>query len=61
MKKITTELAYRLRRERGLELPTDREYEDPRVEQIAKRQAVLSAELRDLDQELRLIADSCNE
>lgn len=55
---IPTELAWRLRAERGLLLPIDREYEVPRVKEIALRQAVLHAELDKLDLELRDLAQS---
>ena len=44
-------MAYRLR-QRGLYIKPDDEYEDPRIEEIAKRQYELHKELEELDSEL---------
>lgn len=54
---IDPELAWRFR-ERGLRLPTTREYTNPRVAEIAKRQEELTAEHDKLDVELSEIAKS---
>jgi len=58
--KITTEIAYSARVERGLMLPktTERGYVNERVGQIADRQAELLNELNSLDDELKEIAKS---
>jgi transcriptional regulator of met regulon len=50
--KISTEIASNLRQERGLLLPTDRDYENSRVAEIAKRQQELMNEMNELDTEL---------
>jgi len=49
---ISNEMAWRLRSERGLSLPTDREYESPRIAEIAKRQRELLDEYDALDVEI---------
>ena len=49
---ITNEIAWNLRCERGLLLPPDRDYENPRVKEIAKRQKELMDEMDALDNEL---------
>lgn len=49
---ITNEIAWHLRFDRQLALPTNREYESKRVAEIAKRQSELMAELNQLDVEL---------
>jgi hypothetical protein len=61
---ITTDVAYRMRFRRGLELPSmdDDHYEDDRVRRIAVRQAELNDELDDLDDQLRQIyKEYCND
>ena len=59
MRLITTEVAWRLRSERGLLLPIDNDahYVDPAVAKIAKRQSELMAEMDQLDNELRRLAE----
>jgi hypothetical protein len=47
---ISNETAWNLRAERGLLLPTNREYENPRVAEIAKRQEELMDEMNLLGQ-----------
>lgn len=51
-RKISTEVAYRLRFERGLFLPTDREYEVEELATIAKRQQELMDEMIKLDERI---------
>jgi len=51
--KITTTAAWHMRMERGRALPTDSEYENPRVLEIAKREKQLFDELYQLDTELK--------
>jgi hypothetical protein len=52
MDKITTAQAWSMRFNRGLDLPTNREYVNPLVKLIAMRRAELQAELKSLDNEL---------
>ena len=49
---ISNEMAWRLRSERGLPLPTDREYESARIKEIAKRQREILDEYDALDIEI---------
>ena len=49
MKPISTDLAYRLRYERGLYLQEDREYENERIKEIAIKQNKLIKEFNELD------------
>lgn len=50
--KIPTEVAYNIRWKRDLLLPPDREYENARIAEIAKRQQELIREMNELDVEL---------
>lgn len=52
---ITAEIAYRLRNDRGLLLPTNVEYSSPRLKEIAEREAELINELDRLDKELEFL------
>lgn len=54
---ISTETAWTLRFERGLKLPTDRDYVDPRIADIAKRQGELFRQIAELDGQLNEIVD----
>ena len=54
---ITIKMAKDLRCERGLLLPADKEYETPRLKEIAVRQAELMAEFEALDKEILKIAE----
>ena len=53
---ITADIAYNLRFERGLSLPVDREYDNPRIKEIAIEQATLLKRLSELDGELVKLA-----
>lgn len=53
---ISTEVAYCLRFERGLLLPTDREYEVEELATIAKRQQELMDEMAKLDKRILELA-----
>jgi hypothetical protein len=53
---IQTATAYRMRFHCGLMLPPEREYEDPRFQEIAKEQEILFKRLEELDQKLQEIA-----
>ena len=56
---ITTKLAFNIRFERGLQLPVNREYEDPRVKEIAIEQEKLLNRMSDLDIELAALYNKC--
>ena len=49
---INNEVAWNLRAERGLLLPINKEYENPRILEIAKRQREIMDEMNVLDKEL---------
>jgi len=51
--RITTATAWNMRTERGIALPTDSEYENPRVLEIARREKELFDEIHQLDTELK--------
>lgn len=55
---LTVEIASRLRFERGLLLPTEGEFETPRLKEIAVRMHEIAVEQAKLDEEIRqLVAD----
>jgi hypothetical protein len=51
-KMITTEIAYDIVFERGLPLPTNKNYADPRVLELAKRMQAARCEIAECDAEL---------
>ncbi len=58
---ITTEVAWRIRIERGLRLPVMALYENPRVNQIAQLQAMHRKAIIQLDDELHILFQQENE
>jgi len=55
-KPINPDLAWRMRNDRGLELPTNREYTIPRLKEIALLRSILQRRLEDLDKEIEQLA-----
>lgn len=60
-RRITPKVAWRARTVRGLALPVDANYTNLRLKSIAFRQAVLYAEIRALDLEIKKMAQESKE
>lgn len=52
---ISTTAAYRLRTERGAQLPVDVDYDDERVKEIAQKQEMFWRQIEILDERLTAI------